>query len=749
MPLVISCSADHEFKVAENRAGTTVRCPRCREQVLVPAKGEVASSDVQKSAPTKTRKKSKSSAKPLAAKSVAKSPATKAASSKASVPKTDRKPVAVVNSGQSSLTSSIDDSDDLDSEDIVSQEGRSKASRAIAPPKSRAKIVPDKKPSVAQSKISEAVEDNAKTTKPESSVKKKTPAKKTTRKKTVKAKSNRSKSAEKQSVPGNESTAASATKKPVKQKKRANEKKPAKPKTNSSAPVVAKSAEQESFDYYYKWLGITPKDQPPHHYRLLGIDPCEEDRDVIDGAANRVMLYLQELQTGQYEDEVQKLLNEISQVRQALLSPEVKSAYDAELRNRLVTLRQEKPIKRAPQPAPAEDRKPKLNEQSVIDKSVKDEASVATPPPPPSSTVDKQPSKPSPTKSEGKLRVDLPSSTDESDKVEAIVFHEDASHDDVVAAEPISPPPPPLRITTEELSKTDAKITITPPASPENIVTHEGPPPVVPKTPVETPVKKKATPPKIVAEEIAEEIVEGEVVDDKKDTANVSKPPKRKPNKSVEAETVEPTAKVAEPAKVDKKVDSEVTTKEKAKPEKSSDGAEESETESTSEDAEEKLSIRGMRHDSQHRWAAYNISIAMALLGLFSMIPGILEIVDFFQHEEFVPPARWAYAAIFFGVMQLGYAGYVAQLPDWSSIWVVAMLSLGLTTLYAVAVAICMLGNDGLLAVLQIEAASRNRAVLWCFGMLSLTSLLTYFAGRTAVRWHNAHRIALKVFGTS
>jgi hypothetical protein len=26
------------------------------------------------------------------------------------------------------------------------------------------------------------------------------------------------------------------------------------------------------FDPYRKWLGIPPKDQPPHYYRLLGIE---------------------------------------------------------------------------------------------------------------------------------------------------------------------------------------------------------------------------------------------------------------------------------------------------------------------------------------------------------------------------------------------------------------------------------------------------------------------------------------------
>ena len=26
-----------------------------------------------------------------------------------------------------------------------------------------------------------------------------------------------------------------------------------------------------NFDPYYKWLGIPPEEQPPNHYRLLGI----------------------------------------------------------------------------------------------------------------------------------------------------------------------------------------------------------------------------------------------------------------------------------------------------------------------------------------------------------------------------------------------------------------------------------------------------------------------------------------------
>lgn len=91
----------------------------------------------------------------------------------------------------------------------------------------------------------------------------------------------------------------------------------------------------DKFDPYYKWLGIPPKDQPPHHYRLLGIELFEPDRDVIDAAANRLMGYLKELAAGDDASHSQKLLNEISRARLCLLNKDKKAAYDQELRAKL------------------------------------------------------------------------------------------------------------------------------------------------------------------------------------------------------------------------------------------------------------------------------------------------------------------------------------------------------------------------------------------------------------------------------
>lgn len=89
------------------------------------------------------------------------------------------------------------------------------------------------------------------------------------------------------------------------------------------------------FDAYHKWLGIPPKDQPPNHYRLLGIELFEADADVIDAAANKQMTYVQSCATGPHMAVSQKILNEIATARVCLLNPTKKSAYDSALKAKL------------------------------------------------------------------------------------------------------------------------------------------------------------------------------------------------------------------------------------------------------------------------------------------------------------------------------------------------------------------------------------------------------------------------------
>lgn len=91
----------------------------------------------------------------------------------------------------------------------------------------------------------------------------------------------------------------------------------------------------DSFDPYHKWLGISPKDQPPNHYRLLSIELFESDPDVIEGAADRQMAHVRTFQTGRHSQQSQQLLNELAAARICLLDPAKKAEYDRRLKSKL------------------------------------------------------------------------------------------------------------------------------------------------------------------------------------------------------------------------------------------------------------------------------------------------------------------------------------------------------------------------------------------------------------------------------
>ena len=91
----------------------------------------------------------------------------------------------------------------------------------------------------------------------------------------------------------------------------------------------------ETFDAYHKWLGISPKDQPPHYYRLLAVDLFESDADVISAAADKQMAFIRSFQSGKNSQLSQKILNEIATARVCLLNLAKKAEYDAALRLRM------------------------------------------------------------------------------------------------------------------------------------------------------------------------------------------------------------------------------------------------------------------------------------------------------------------------------------------------------------------------------------------------------------------------------
>ena len=91
----------------------------------------------------------------------------------------------------------------------------------------------------------------------------------------------------------------------------------------------------EKFDPYHVWLGIPPEEQPPNHYRLLGLRSFEPNPDVIENLADQRMTHLRTFQTSKNAALSQKLLNEVSAARVCLLNSKTKQQYDQQLRTSL------------------------------------------------------------------------------------------------------------------------------------------------------------------------------------------------------------------------------------------------------------------------------------------------------------------------------------------------------------------------------------------------------------------------------
>ena len=89
-------------------------------------------------------------------------------------------------------------------------------------------------------------------------------------------------------------------------------------------------------DPYYHWLGIPPGEQPPNHYRLLGLTLFETHLEAICNAADRQMAHVRTFQSGPQAALSQQILREIAVARICLLDPAKKAAYDAELRAKVV-----------------------------------------------------------------------------------------------------------------------------------------------------------------------------------------------------------------------------------------------------------------------------------------------------------------------------------------------------------------------------------------------------------------------------
>jgi len=83
-----------------------------------------------------------------------------------------------------------------------------------------------------------------------------------------------------------------------------------------------------SFDPYWQWLAIPPAEQPPDHYRILGLRLFETDGPTIAQAARARIEHVRACHDGSHPEAAERVLGHLADARDTLLSPERKAQYD-------------------------------------------------------------------------------------------------------------------------------------------------------------------------------------------------------------------------------------------------------------------------------------------------------------------------------------------------------------------------------------------------------------------------------------
>jgi hypothetical protein len=148
---------------------------------------------------------------------------------------------------------------------------------------------------------------------------------------------------------------------------------------------------------------------------------------------------------------------------------------------------------------------------------------------------------------------------------------------------------------------------------------------------------------------------------------------------------------------------------------------------------------------ASQQFHAYVLSLSLIAAALFGAAPAIWDFVQYLQAAEgaFVP--RWALALLAIGVIQGAYAVYLAQLPDWTSGWIVTLVSLALAALYAGMLGITLLAAEESFLIRGLdlsESVPTGRAAMWCLCMTTILATLAFFAGRSSFRWKSAEAAA-------
>ncbi|NLF73299.1 MAG: hypothetical protein GX575_30035 [Candidatus Anammoximicrobium sp.] len=142
------------------------------------------------------------------------------------------------------------------------------------------------------------------------------------------------------------------------------------------------------------------------------------------------------------------------------------------------------------------------------------------------------------------------------------------------------------------------------------------------------------------------------------------------------------------------------------------------------------------------RWPVYQLGMWVIAVAVVSMIPALLNVTPSAPQADSAPVSRWALALLLAGGLQIAYAVYLIQLPDWGTAWVTSIVMLAFATAYAALLGILTLAGPQSQVVQFLELGDSlpgRQASTWCLLMLVLSGSLAYFCGCISFRWRRTY----------
>lgn len=146
---------------------------------------------------------------------------------------------------------------------------------------------------------------------------------------------------------------------------------------------------------------------------------------------------------------------------------------------------------------------------------------------------------------------------------------------------------------------------------------------------------------------------------------------------------------------------------------------------------------------STRQWAG-QLAVGLLIAAVFSCGPSAIDLVDYWKNPEEQFVARWALLLLALGCLQAAFAFYVWQLADWTSLWVLTILSLAVASGFAMMLGVILVAGQEsqLVAALQLQdRLIGNKAQLWCLCMIAVYTVLAFFAGRACTFWHRREQL--------